>query len=54
MADAMGTKGNDMKKMVMLFAAVVLSVTAFTGCNTTRGAGEDIERAGEKIQDATK
>ena len=54
MPGAMGTKGKYMKKVLMLFAAVVLSVTAFTGCNTTRGAGEDIERAGEKIQDATR
>jgi len=23
-----------------------------TGCNTVRGAGQDIERAGEKTQDA--
>ena len=38
----------------MLLAIAVVSVTAFTGCNTTKGAGEDIERAGEKIQDAVK
>jgi predicted small secreted protein len=43
-----------MKKLLLLFAVVAVSVTAFTGCNTTRGAGRDIERTGEKIQDATK
>jgi predicted small secreted protein len=43
-----------MKKLLLLFAVVVVSATAFTGCNTTRGAGKDIERTGEKIQDATK
>ena len=25
-----------------------------TGCNTTRGLGKDIEKAGDKIQDAAK
>lgn len=25
--------------------------TALTGCNTVRGAGEDIEEAGEEIQE---
>lgn len=25
----------------------------FSGCNTTRGVGQDIEEAGEEIQDAT-
>jgi entericidin A len=43
-----------MKKLILLAAIAVLSVTAFTGCNTTEGAGKDVERAGEKIQDAAK
>lgn len=34
----------------------VLSLLAFTmglaACNTMRGAGQDIERGGEKVQDA--
>lgn len=42
-----------MKKLVLLAALIIVSVTAFTGCETTKGAGRDIERAGEKIQDAT-
>lgn len=25
-----------------------------TGCNTTRGVGQDIEKAGDKIQDAAR
>ena len=40
-----------MKRILLaLLAAFVLS-SVVTGCNTTRGAGEDIERAGQKIQD---
>lgn len=42
-----------MKKMipVVLLALATVSVTA---CNTIGGAGKDVERAGEKIQDASK
>lgn len=41
-----------MKRFVFtLFAAITL-VAAVTGCrHTAEGAGKDIERAGEKIQD---
>jgi predicted small secreted protein len=31
--------------------AVVLGALSFTGCRTMEGAGKDIERAGEKIQE---
>lgn len=40
-----------MKKIVMLLAGM-LSLAMITGCNTMQGAGEDIERGGEKIQNA--
>lgn len=37
------------KAVIVVGAAMVtMSVTA---CNTTKGAGKDMERAGEKIQD---
>jgi len=40
-----------MKRILLaLLAAIVLSST-ITGCRTARGAGEDMEKAGEKIQD---
>jgi predicted small secreted protein len=38
--------------IVMAFAAALL-VMASTGCHTARGFGEDMEHAGEKIQDKT-
>jgi len=40
------------RKVFMAAALVVLLVVALfvTGCNTFRGAGKDIERAGEKMQ----
>lgn len=31
---------------------VAVGGLALTGCKTTEGAGKDIEKAGEKIQDA--
>jgi predicted small secreted protein len=40
-----------MKRILLaLLAAIVLS-SAVTGCRTARGAGEDLEKAGQKIQD---
>jgi predicted small secreted protein len=40
--------------VIGLFAAALL-VTTTTGCkHTARGAGEDIENMGEKIQEKTK
>ena len=33
---------------------MLLMVGALAGCNTVQGAGKDIERGGEKLQDAAK
>jgi predicted small secreted protein len=41
-----------MKKLSALMAlAFVLGVT---GCNTVKGVGQDLQKAGEKIEDAAK
>ncbi|MBO9355204.1 entericidin A/B family lipoprotein [Bordetella petrii] len=37
------------KKWMVVMALLAASVTA--GCNTMHGAGQDIERGGEKIQE---
>ncbi len=37
---------------VLLLSALVALFS--TGCNTTKGIGKDIEKAGDKIQDAAK
>jgi len=39
----------DGKKWILLMTLFAASVLA--GCNTMRGAGQDIERGGEKIQE---
>jgi len=40
----------------VLLLATITALSAFlgTGCNTMQGAGKDIEKAGNKIQDAAK
>jgi predicted small secreted protein len=38
----------------LLLAAAIVSTTLLAACNTVEGAGKDIERAGEHIQDAAK
>jgi entericidin B len=41
-------------RQLLAFAAVAaLVVVTVTGCNTMRGLGKDIERGGEKLQDAS-
>jgi predicted small secreted protein len=40
-----------MKPMIALMIAATL---ALAGCNTVRGMGQDIEKAGESVQKATK
>lgn len=39
--------------MKKLFAIVACALV-LAGCNTVRGAGQDIEKAGEAIQKSTK
>ncbi len=45
-----------MKNKFLLPLALLASLTAmlFTGCNTIQGAGKDVEKAGDKIQDAAQ
>lgn len=41
-----------MKRPLALIAIMLVSLSLLGGCNTIRGAGEDIERGGEAVQDA--
>ena len=45
------TRGEPQMKTIaiLLAAAFVLA-----GCNTVRGIGQDVQKAGEKIEDATR
>lgn len=41
--------------MKALFALLsMIAVVVLSGCNTVEGAGKDIERGGEKLQDSAK
>jgi predicted small secreted protein len=40
------------KSLICLFLAI-MGLTAFSGCRTAHGFGEDIENAGEAIQKGT-
>jgi entericidin B len=42
------------KRMFVAVVIAALGGAAISGCNTFRGAGEDIERGGEAIQDAAE
>jgi entericidin B len=37
-----------------LLALMLVLASALSGCNTIQGAGKDIERGGEKLQDAAE
>ena len=53
----MPMKGTPMtRRYAPLFAALIAVVlaTQLAACNTVRGIGQDIQKAGEKIEDATK
>ncbi|WP_223302897.1 entericidin A/B family lipoprotein [Halotalea alkalilenta] len=43
-----------MKKYLALACLTLLGTGALAGCNTMDGAGQDIERGGEAIQDAAQ
>lgn len=42
-----------MKKLLAIFA-LMFAAGALMGCNTIQGAGKDLERGGEKIQDKAR
>lgn len=43
-----------MKNKILIVLAIAATLSGFfnAGCNTVHGAGKDIEKAGDKIQDA--
>jgi entericidin B len=45
-------KKNSLPLLAMI--SVLFSALLFSGCRTMEGAGRDIERGGEKIQDAAR
>ena len=43
-----------MKRLVALMLLSLFSVAVLSGCNTVAGAGKDVQKAGEKVEDAAR
>ena len=43
-----------MIRLSKLGVAMVLCVIVLAGCNTVAGAGKDVQKVGEKVEDAAK
>ena len=40
-----------MKRLIALMLLVMFSSATLTACNTMAGAGKDVQKAGEKVED---
>ncbi len=43
-----------MKRSIALLLLALFSIAMLSGCNTVAGAGKDVQKAGEKVEDAAK
>ena len=43
-----------MKRMTTLISLAVLASVLLAGCNTIKGAGKDVQKVGEVVEDAAK
>ena len=43
-----------MKKIMLLVAASFTLSFALSGCNTVKGVGQDLQKAGERIEDVAR
>jgi predicted small secreted protein len=41
-----------MKKTLATLLALCIAASALAGCNTMRGFGQDVQKVGDKIEDA--
>lgn len=39
---------------LLAFVSLLFSAALFSGCHTMEGAGRDVERAGEEVQEAAR
>jgi predicted small secreted protein len=44
-------KEKSMKRLIFLLLLVAFSSSFITACNTMAGAGKDVQKAGEKVED---
>jgi predicted small secreted protein len=52
--EALSTKEFAMKKLAALIAVAFTLAVPLHGCNTWRAAGQDVQKAGEKMEDSSK
>jgi len=45
------TKEKDMKRLISLLLLAAFSSGVLTACNTMAGAGKDVQKAGEKVEE---
>ena len=43
-----------MKRLFALLLLAMFSMSALTACNTMAGAGKDVQKVGEKVEEAAK
>ena len=43
-----------MKRVLSMMLVPLLSIVLLAGCNTVAGAGKDVQKVGEKVEDAAK
>lgn len=43
-----------MKRLMALLLLAMFSMGTLSACNTVAGAGKDVQKAGEKVEDAAK
>ncbi|CAN7166879.1 entericidin A/B family lipoprotein [Pseudoxanthomonas sp. LjRoot143] len=42
-----------MKRFSALIVLALLSIAVLSGCNTVKGVGKDVQKVGEKVEDAS-
>ncbi|MBD9479260.1 entericidin A/B family lipoprotein [Pseudoxanthomonas sp. PXM02] len=42
-----------MKRFSALIVLALLSMAVLSGCNTVKGVGKDVQKVGEKVEDAS-
>jgi predicted small secreted protein len=45
---------NDIKRKLFLAVLLAVSVVSLSACNTVSGAGKDVQKAGEVIEDTAE
>ena len=42
-----------MKRSIALMLATLFTIAILSGCNTVKGFGKDVQKVGEKVEDAS-